>query len=317
MLEDISLDTLLSVELYASEHDDLQTAQHFELAPDTISRYRRELKRRGFDFSALQTAQKVAQNFDRATVQTMVRSGRMGPDDVDSVAVDFTGDTLRFVACGDTHFGSKYTPVEWWDAVLETAADVDAEFILHVGDLVEGMSNRAGHVYELSHIGYDAQKSNAVEQLQKTDIPIYIIDGNHDRWFRKSAGAVIVKDCAELCDHVTFLGHDVATLHVGGIDIMLWHGEDGASYAHSYRPQKVIESLPPDDLPAIAFAGHTHKRGWFGVRGVEVLQTGSIQRQTPWMRSTRKEAHTGFWTVELTVRDGQIQETTATWKNLR
>jgi len=316
MLDSISLDTLLAVELYAAEHDDFQTAQHFELAPDTISRYRRELKRRGHNFDKLSKAAQIAQTFDNETINTMLQSGRKPPVQDDRVALDFDGEVLRFIACGDTHWGSKYTPEEWWDAVILAALDTEAEFIIHVGDIVEGMSNRAGHVYELSHIGYDAQKEYAVDMLSRCTLPVYCIDGNHDRWFKKSNGALIVKDIARELEHVTFLGHDSAVLSVGGIDIMLWHGEDGASYAHSYRPQKVIEALPADDLPDVALMGHTHKRGQFEVSGVEVFQTGSIQKQSPWMRSTRKAAHTGFYAIELTIRDGHIIKTTSTWYGL-
>ena len=56
------------------------------------------------------------------------------------------------------------------------------------------MSHRAGHVYDLSEIGYDKQKAKAIEIFsQWTDSQIYAIDGNHDRWFIKSNGALIVR----------------------------------------------------------------------------------------------------------------------------
>ena len=57
------------------------------------------------------------------------------------------------------------------------------------------MSHRPGHIYELTHLGYAQQKDYAVKLFsQWTDTEIYAIDGNHDRWYIKSNGSLIVKD---------------------------------------------------------------------------------------------------------------------------
>lgn len=312
-MDEMSTEQLIAVEMHAIEHGEEAARDALGVKEDTLRRYRAELKKRGVDLSALRDAQKLAAMFGRDEIKTMLKSGAIDPHRHERHAVNFDGDVLRFVATGDTHFGSKYTRPEWWDAVLEEAENFGADYILHVGDLVEGMSNRAGHVYELSHIGYDSQKEHATDQLAKTDIPIYIIDGNHDRWFKKSNGALVVKDVASQLDHVTYLGHDQATINIGGVDIMLWHGEDGASYAHSYRLQKVVEALSGSDLPHILLAGHTHKMGYFRPRGVHSISTGSVQAQTGWMKSTRKEAHHGFWTVEVTIAGGRPVKVSPTW----
>lgn len=318
MIADLPTDTLIAAELQAIEHGEVAAAEILGYKPDTLRRYRGELKKRGVDLSALKDAQRVVEMFDRDELKKILRSGAVDPYTHERHHVDFEGDTLRFVAVGDTHFGSKYSPPEYWDAVVEQAEAFGADYIFHDGDLSEGMSNRAGHVYELrpDGIGYDAQKRLSLDALSKTDIPIFIIDGNHDRWFRKTNGALIVKDVAEQLEHVTFLGHDSATVTINGIDIMLWHGEDGASYAVSYRPQKVVEAIPPHERPHIIIMGHTHKAGVFQPEGVHAITAGSVQRQTGWMRSTRKAAHVGFYLVEATIGDGRIKEFTTTWKAL-
>ena len=40
------------------------------------------------------------------------------------------------------------------------------DIVCQVGDLTEGMSNRPGHIYELSHLGYHEQKKVAIEALE-------------------------------------------------------------------------------------------------------------------------------------------------------
>jgi len=177
------------------------------------------------------------------------------------------------------------------------------------------MSNRPGHIYELTHLGYDQQKALAVEVFgQWKDSPIYAIDGNHDRWFLKSNGAKVVKDIAEVLPNFDFIGHDEGDISLKGkATLKLWHGEDGNSYALSYRLQKILESLTGGEKPNAMICGHTHKFVEIFERHVLCSSVGCMQSQTSWMRGKRIAAHTGFSIIDYWVNDKGISKKTATW----
>ncbi len=211
----------------------------------------------------------------------------------------------------DWHLGSKYTDPRRIQDAYKAFRKAKVDFVVHAGDVTEGMSHRPGHVYELTDIGYAAQKKAAIELLgQWTDTPIYIIDGNHDRWYIKSNGALIVKDICEAVPNAVWLGHDIGSIEIApGVKVMLWHGEDGASgYALSYRMQKIVESLKGGEKPAVLICGHDHKAGYFFIRNIHCIAGGCIQKQSSWMRGKRLAAHEGFWTLRLTIGGGSVRK---------
>jgi len=229
--------------------------------------------------------------------------------------IDFAGDRVIVGVVADTHWGSNFSPESWWDAACAEFRRRQVDFIVHAGDVTEGMSHRPGHVYELSHIGYAAQLEYATEMLGRwTDSPAYVVDGNHDRWYIKSAGAKIVQDICATLPNWTFLGHDTGVIPLkGGVRIQLWHGEDGASYALSYRVQKIVESLAGGTKPNVLLCAHAHKSIYTFLRNIHCFECGCLQAQTDWMRGTRKSAYPGFWVVELTVAGPEVKSLTSTW----
>jgi predicted phosphodiesterase len=226
---------------------------------------------------------------------------------------NFDGETIKIGYITDTHIGSVYTDYEMIREAREVMARNKCEMIVHAGDVTEGLSNRPGHMYECTELGYDAQKERAIDLMGKFDFaPMYMIDGNHDRWFIKSAGGKIVKD---ICDHIenaTFIGHDEGNIMLSeNVQLRLWHGEDGSSYAISYRLQKILESLSGGDKPSIMICGHVHKFGHFFMRNVHCVSGGCIQKQTKWMRGKRLEAHPGFGIMDVTINETGV----ASFKN--
>lgn len=218
---------------------------------------------------------------------------------------DFTGQEIRIGYLTDTHIGSIYTDYSYIREAREIFAQEGVDIVCHVGDVTEGMSHRPGHIYECSELGYDAQKERATELMGEFDFcPGYVIDGNHDRWYIKSNGAKIVKDMCDQLENWEFLGHDEGDIILGeNVTLRLWHGEDGSSYAISYRLQKILESLSGGDKPDILLTGHVHKFGHFFIRNVHTVSCGCIQKQSKWMRGKKIEAHTGFGIIDVVVNE--------------
>lgn len=219
----------------------------------------------------------------------------------------FDGDTIKIGLITDTHLGSTYTDVDMINAALDKFADVGVDMVCHTGDVHEGLSTRPGHYYECSHIGYSSQLNHSREVFsQWTNTPIYFIDGNHDRWYIKSNGALIVEELCRNQGNLHFLGHDEGDIDVNGVTVRLWHGEDGSSYALSYRLQKIIESFTGGEKPNVLLCGHTHKALYVFDRNIHCVSGGALQKQSRWMRSKRAASHTGFWTIDMTIDSGEV-----------
>jgi len=297
---------------YATAHGDAATLKHYRLNVGSLARYK--AMARGKAWQPSEALRCIAERYTPVELRALARGADLGRPSVNVPPVDFDGKALRFGFITDTHFGSRYSLPEHYEAAIDECKRQDCAFIAHTGDLTEGMSQRPGHVFECDQIGYTAQRDHAEERLRLWPGDWYLIDGNHDRWFVKAADARIVKDVAEAVPRAKFLGHDMGTLPLkGGASLMLWHGEDANSYATSYRLQKIVESLAGGTKPNVLLAGHTHKQGYFFERNIHVVSGGCIQVQTPWMRGKRIAAHPGFHIIDLWLNGPSVSRLTLTW----
>ena len=291
----------------------------YGISRETARRYSRFVRQEAGEtsperFDREQSA--IKQLKERFTIQELesIANGRsINPEQQNKPIVNFDGEEYCIAFCTDTHIGSKYFPRHYWESFLTECDKQNVDMIVHAGDLIDGMSNRPDHIYGLTHIGYSAQMDYATELLAMTSIPINIIDGNHDRYGIKSGGLMVVKDVADRLEHVTYLGHDEGDIIINGTIWRLWHGEDGSSYATSYRLQKIIESLTGGEKPAVLLAGHTHKQGYFFDRNIHVISGGALCRQSAWMRSKKLANHSGFHIIRATIADGEIKCFSPTW----
>lgn len=284
-----------------------QAKEEFSLNHESFGRYKRHFKSISPGIlEKIEQLENITKTFSEKEITAISQSGKGRKHEYINEAIDFSGDKIKYAQITDTHIGHIDCDKRLLSTSLKIAEDSGCQFIIHTGDVTEGMSSRPGHVYELEHIGYKAQLEASYNAFRDCKLPIYAIDGNHDRWFIKACGAWIVEDIARELSNFNYLGSDFATLEVGGIKIGLWHGEDGNSYAYSYRIQKVVEALNTKQLPDILHAGHTHKYDVCMPREIFAISGGSICRQTPWMRGKRIEAHVGFNIMELTVNTGKI-----------
>jgi len=262
----------------------------FNITDETFGRYLREARERGLNIDKSKALSTIANDYNDKELMAIAKGGRIVPGQTKVPVIDFNGHYVKIGAMTDTHIGSIYTDPEMVLQAFKVFEDEKVDFITHSGDLTEGMSNRPGHIYELSELGYTAQRDKAVEIFDKRSAEMYMIDGNHDRWFMMSNGALIGPDIAEKTG-ATFLGHDEGDISIAGSIIKLWHGLDANSYAHSYRLQKLIEALTGGEKPNILLAGHVHKTIYIMERHIHCYSVGAIQKQTKWMRGKRIPSH--------------------------
>ena len=291
--------------------------QQFDLNEETFNRYMRLAKE--FNISTVDRGKiisQIIQNYTDKELEAIAKGGRIVPGYAKVPIISFEGERVRIGAITDTHIGSVDFHEERLYQAFDEFRKSKVDFVVHAGDVLEGMSNRPGHIYELSHLGYDLQKTYATEIFsQWTDTDIYAISGNHDRWYIKSSGANALGDIDKELKNFHFLGHDEGEISLKGKAVLrLWHGEDGSSYALSYRLQKILESLTGGQKPNAMIVGHVHKYVDIFERHVLCTSIGCIQSQTRWMRSKRISAHTGFAIIDYWVNGQGICKKILDWR---
>lgn len=293
------------------KHGDEKTCEQFGINTETLGRYLREARARSITGNDMnRTLREISEMFSEDELKAIAKGGRIMPGVAKVPIINFDGKRVRVGHITDTHIGSSYASNSRIFQAFEEFRKEKVDLITHSGDVVEGMSNRPGHIYELEHLGYEAQKKASIEIFsQWDDTDIYAISGNHDRWYIKSAGANIVGDIDRELDNFHFIGHDEGDISLKGKAVMkLWHGEDGSSYALSYRLQKILESLSGGEKPNVLVAGHVHKYVKIFERNVHAISAGTLQRQTPWMRGKRLAAHVSFVICDYWINDQGVSK---------
>ncbi len=215
---------------------------------------------------------------------------------------------IKFALIGDTHIGSLYAHTDALAGFYGLAVDVGCEAVYHAGDVLDGHRVYRGQEFELRDVGMDAQ----VARLAGLDLPkieTRFVTGNHDQSFKTAAGAHVGKAIEAARPDFRFLGEEQARVKwqtpAGEYSLMLIHPGGGSSYALSYRPQKIVESLGGGTKPDMLAIGHYHKAEWMpSYRNVCAVQCGTFQKQTPFMGRQGLAAHVGGWIIDVTVGNG-------------
>ena len=230
-------------------------------------------------------------------------------------------DHIKLLLISDTHLASKYDRVDILRYLYKKAEDSGVNYVLHSGDLTEGVSNRPQQIYELKESSYIGQRDYVVEKYPHSTIPTYIIAGNHDYWWIKRCGADIVKDICDKREDLHYLGSDCEDIKIGKLKIRLYHGNGGVTYARSYRMQKYLDSIPPEERPHILQMGHTHQAFYMKQGNTHCFQTSCLQDLTPFERSMGFNNDKSCWWVNVTMDNKgepiQINQELETFKKVR
>lgn len=244
--------------------------------------------------------QLIAERYSEDELKLLSRGSGLEDRNLTYPHICLIGKHHKIGVISDGHLGSKYAPVEFHLSAFDTFKKEGCECVLHCGDVVEGLNPRRAdtQIYELSHIGYKEQKKLAVDVFSHCEMPMYVISGNHDSWYKSMGADVVEQICSEV-PNMEYLGYNQADISIGGATIRLFHGGDGNSYSLSYRLQKLSESFTGGKKPNILLAGHVHKMCYVFDRMIHCVSVPSLQMQTPWMAGKKIAAHTGFLIIEF------------------
>jgi len=214
----------------------------------------------------------------------------------------FSGKHVKIGVISDLHIGNKFFDQDLYMKAVRVFDKEKVDTIYCPGDLIEGMSNREGHIYELEYVGITEQVNRAAELIDLMPKKVYGITGNHELWAKNKAnqGMDVGDYLDNKCDNYTNLGEMEADIDIGsGIILKLYHGQDGSAYAPGYRGMKLIESLQGGQKPNILLAGHTHKYVQMFQRNIHYLECGCLEGQTGFMRGKKLMAHKGFSIIDI------------------
>lgn len=210
---------------------------------------------------------------------------------------------LRLLLLSDTHLGSKYDRVDILRYLYAKAEDTNTSYVLHSGDLTEGLSGRPQQLYEIREASYTGQRDYAIEKYPESSVPTYLISGNHDLWWIKQCGADIVRDICNHRDNMHYLGSDCEDMKIGKLKIRLFHGKGGQSYAKSYKIQKYLDSIPIKEMPHILQTGHIHQAFYYKQDDTHCFQTSCLQDLTPFARSMGLSNDKSVWWLDVYMDD--------------
>jgi hypothetical protein len=221
----------------------------------------------------------------------------------------FKGNTIKIGVCGDMHLGSRYQQLTHLHSFYKYCQGKGVRDILCCGDLVDGQKIYKGHEYELFLHGDDSQYEYVISHYPEyQDIKTYFICGNHDESHYKLSGFDIGKHISEKRKDMINLGYHGAYLELSDIPnlIYLHHGSGGVAYARSYKIQKLIEQLSPDQKPFMLFEGHYHVSCHLPLyRNVYAWQMPCFQSQTPYLKAHGLYPEIFGVIVDITIDNGK------------
>jgi predicted phosphodiesterase len=213
------------------------------------------------------------------------------------------GTRYKIGLCADPHLGSQYQQLTHLHTFYKWCEEEKVDLILNAGDIVDGEKVYRGQEYELFIHGADAQRDYAIKNYPHAKgIKTYMISGNHDASFWSVSGYNIVDAICNAREDLFFLGDNAADFMIGKLKIGLIHPDGGVPYARSYRIQKIIEQLSPENKPNILVAGHLHIQVIMPMyRNVFGIQMPCFQAQTPYLARKGLYPELGGWIVEFGV----------------
>jgi len=194
----------------------------------------------------------------------------------------------------------------------------NTKYLFIAGDMVDGISVYPGQRYHLEVTSLNDQYALIAEKLRKLPehVKVFCIPGNHDAARQALPKPPILKTFAEPLynlDNVTMLG-DPSQVIIEGVNVLITHGDSlddlvtmlpGASYTEPAMPMKELlkkrhlapiyggkTELAPlhrdwmviDTPPDVVHFGHAHHNAVDNYRGVQIINSGTFQSQTDFMR---------------------------------
>lgn len=210
-----------------------------------------------------------------------------------------------FGIAGDSHLSSKKERTDELEAMYDIFKNEGVSTVFHPGDITEGVGVYRGQELEVKHYGQEAQIEYAVATYPKRDgVNTYFITGNHDLRAYERGGVDPGPSIERQRPDMGYLGQATAeVLLPNGVKMELLHPAGGISYALSYKAQKYINNLAPQDVPDLMVWGHYHTSFYMHYRNVHFMQAPAFKDAGIWEKRLGLNPTIGGWIVEGHITD--------------
>lgn len=212
---------------------------------------------------------------------------------------------FKFGIAGDSHLSSKKERTDELEAMYDVFKSEGVTAVFHPGDITEGVGVYRGQELEVKHYGQEAQIDYAVETYPRRDgLKTYFITGNHDLRAYERGGVDPGPSIERQRDDMEYLGQATAEVMLpNGVKMELLHPAGGISYALSYKAQKYINNLAPQDVPDLMVWGHYHTSFYMHYRNVHFVQAPAFKDAGIWEKRLGLNPTIGGWIVEGRISD--------------
>ena len=197
---------------------------------------------------------------------------------------------LKLGLVSDVHLGSTYEQLSSLRDFYRIADEEGVDAFLNAGDFVQGTPKmHRGMEHELHVLSCEGQIGYAVDVYPHSDKTTYAITGNHDDSWINESGINVVRQISSQRDDIEYIGRDSCYLNIEGLRTYIVHPDGGASYAKSYKAQKLVEAIPEKERVQLVMMGHYHTYGVFKIQNTVCVMQPCFQGQYPWL--VRKGLH--------------------------
>ena len=206
---------------------------------------------------------------------------------------------------GDWHTGSKYFDEDSLGKYFDECDDRGVLYMLHTGDIIDGVDVFRGQQVELS-IHTKMEQAEYVRDVlpSLTSGETLFITGNHDlKHLENSFDPGVIIDAKP---HYTYLGQIARDVEIGGLDFRLIHLK-GQAYARGYGIQKYLRGLTPNEMPDLLLRGHNHQAMFMLAQGVYCFETGTFQKGiSNFVKEHGMAGKVSAWIVEVNIENGKL-----------
>lgn len=220
-----------------------------------------------------------------------------------------SGTVHRIALVSDTHLCSHHQQLTHLKDFYKRCVDMGVRKVYHSGDVFAGDGKvYRGQEFEVFICGFDSALEYGAEHYpSEPGITTYFITGNHDLSWYQRGGADIGHALADARKDLVYLGQVGAYINLtDDVRLYLHHPAGGKSYALSYKIQKFIENLVPENRPEILASGHLHTQLYINYLGVKAFMVPCFESQSTYLKRLGLHPDIGAWILELEVVGSNI-----------
>jgi predicted phosphodiesterase len=214
-------------------------------------------------------------------------------------------DWVKYGVISDLHICSVHERLDLLHNFYKICEEEKVQAIFCAGDLSAGNGTvYKGQMADLKIYGEDKQINYICSVYPETGIKTYTISGNHDLDLYKQCGSDLLQKVAEKRQDIVYLGKISGTIEDNGFRIMLKHGDGGLGAFKSYKPQKLVDALKPEDVCDITVIGHYHINLYIPKhRGSTVILPGCFEAQSDYLLKKSLEPEIGGCIIQVKAVD--------------